>query len=66
MIYINDKEHAFVQGQSLSDLFKDLNIDAEKGIAVALNNKVIPRSEWNEYIVKQDDNFLLIKATQGG
>ncbi len=66
MIYINDKEHPFTQGQSLSDLFKDLNIDASKGIAVALNNRVIPRPEWDSYLVKQNDNFLLIKATQGG
>ena len=66
MIYINDQEHLFEEEQSLTDLFKSLKIDAMKGVAVALNNAVIPRSEWNNYIIKQNDKLLLIKATQGG
>lgn len=66
MIYINDKAHVFEQEQSLHDLFFNLNMDVAKGIAVAVNNKVIPRSEWNDYRVNKSDKLLLIKATQGG
>lgn len=66
MIYINDKAHVFEQERSLTDLFKDLNMDVAKGIAVAVNNKVIPRSEWNDHKINTNDKLLLIKATQGG
>ncbi len=66
MIYINDKAHPFEQEQSLTDLLKNLKMDVAKGIAVAVNNKVIPRSEWNNCKINSDDKLLLIKATQGG
>ncbi len=66
MIYINDKAQPFEKEQSLTDLLKNLKMDVNKGIAVALNNKVIPRSEWNNCIVNRNDKLLLIKATQGG
>jgi sulfur carrier protein len=66
MISINDKTYSLTNAQSLTDLFSSLNMDVAKGVAVALNNKVIPRTEWNNYIVNKNDKIILIKATQGG
>lgn len=66
MIYINDKEYALKQTQSLSELFRSLNINVEKGVAVAINNKVLPRTDWEKSIIKKNDKIILIKATQGG
>ena len=66
MIYINDKAYALEQTQSLSELFQTLNIDVAKGVAVAVNNKVLPRSEWGKSKVEKNDKIILIKATQGG
>ncbi len=66
MIYINDKSHPFEKEGSLSELFQSLNMDITKGIAVALNNKVIPRAEWGNNSVNKNDKIILIKATQGG
>ena len=66
MIYINDKAHPYEQERSLSELFQHLNMDISKGVAVALNNKVIPRSEWGMNTVSKNDKIILIKATQGG
>lgn len=37
-----------------------------KGIAVAINGQVIPKDSWLETIVKENDELLIIKATQGG
>lgn len=36
------------------------------GIAVAVNDTVITKSEWNKTQLKNKDNILIIKATQGG
>ncbi len=66
MIYINDKPHPFEQSQTLSELLDALNIDDSKGIAVALNNNVVPREKWDKYIINDNDKLLLIKAAQGG
>jgi sulfur carrier protein len=66
MIYINDKTYALDKPQSLSDLFISLKMDVSKGIAVAINNKVMPRNDWDNSIVNINDKIILIKATQGG
>ena len=66
MIYINDKEYSFTPEQSLVDLFNSLKMDIKKGVAIALNNKVVPRTEWGKQKLNTNDKILLIKATQGG
>ena len=37
-----------------------------KGIAVAVNGQVIPKNSWTETRVSENDEVLIIKATQGG
>lgn len=37
-----------------------------KGVAVALNQRVIPKSQWSETKIHNQDNILLLTATQGG
>lgn len=36
------------------------------GVAVAVNNSVIPKTNWEVIEIQPNDNILLIKATQGG
>lgn len=38
----------------------------KKGIAVALNNRIIPLSAWAETSLNHLDSILIITATQGG
>jgi sulfur carrier protein len=38
----------------------------QNGIAVAINNTVVPKSNWNQQLVKETDEILIISATQGG
>lgn len=40
--------------------------EKKKGIAVALNNRIIPQSFWAETILNDKDSILIITATQGG
>ena len=65
-ISINQKssevpEHCSVQ-QFLSTLFPQ----TAKGIAIAINQTVVPKSDWETHILKPKDHITLIKATQGG
>ena len=66
MIYINDSGFPYDKAESLSELFKNLNIDASRGMAVAVNNSIIQKKEWESYLVNDNDKITLIKATQGG
>ena len=38
----------------------------QNGIAVAVNNKVVPKNDWEAKTVSDKDIVLIIKATQGG
>jgi sulfur carrier protein len=42
-----------------------INID-RRGIAVALNGSVIPRSAWGETALKPGDSIEIVRAMQGG
>lgn len=47
-------------------LCKYLKIDKESGIAVSINDLIIPRWKWNMVKIDQTDKITIIKATQGG
>ena len=36
------------------------------GIAVAVNQRMVPRTEWDSYILNEGDNIIIIKAVCGG
>ncbi|WP_158796014.1 sulfur carrier protein ThiS [Pedobacter sp. L105] len=36
------------------------------GIAVAVNQTIVSKSEWPAYVLQPGDQVVLIKATQGG
>ena len=63
-IRINNKE-TDVQAESLLDLAKELSLP-ERGVAVAVNNLMIPRTDWQQTALKDDDNIVIIKAVCGG
>lgn len=66
-IIINDQPKTFQQQALTVQQLLDLEMpDRQKGIAVALNQSVVPRTEWNNKTIAQNDRILIIKATQGG
>jgi len=38
----------------------------KSGIAVAVNDTVVPKATWDTTILKANDTIIVIKATQGG
>ena len=65
-IYVNDKLNSVAGGAKVSEVLESLNIVQQKGIAIAVNNQVIPRDEWIGHVLKEADRVTLIVATQGG
>lgn len=41
-------------------------VDATKGIAVAVNDRVAPRSKWTETRLADGDRIEIVTARQGG
>lgn len=43
-----------------------LNGKEPRGVAVALNDMIIPKSKWNETVLNENDNVEIVHAVQGG
>lgn len=65
-IFINNEKTEVLPGQTLTDLLIDLNIATPKGIAIAINNNVIPKTGWENHHLQEQDRVTIIRATQGG
>lgn len=66
-IKLNDQEISITAAQTdLISLMKSNKLYHESGIAVAINNEILPKQSWSSYQVRDNDNILIITATQGG
>ena len=62
---VDSKETEVKDGCTVAELASQLALP-EKGIAIAVNNKMTPRTEWNERILQPNDSLVVIKAACGG
>ena len=46
--------------------YHDLDRENARGIAVAVNDEVVPREKWSQEIVHAGDTIDVITAQQGG
>jgi sulfur carrier protein len=66
-IIINDQKKELGLTPVTVQQLLDMEIpEKQKGIAVAINNCVVSKVDWNKKIIQANDNILIIKATQGG
>ena len=53
--------------ESLTDCLMEQNIDiTKKGVAIAINNTVIPRAIWIDQILNDGDSVEVVRPFQGG
>ena len=64
---INNQTKPFALDSLTVQELLDLEIpNKQNGIAVAINNTVIPKSNWDSHYLNETDEILIISATQGG
>lgn len=64
-IIINHSEREIGEGLTLADVLVSENL-AGTGIAVAVDNKVVPRAQWKDFIVTEGARLTVITAVCGG
>ncbi len=62
---INNQQTELPEGATIATIAADRNLP-DKGVAVAVNNNMVPRGEWSGYEVKENDNIVILKAFCGG
>ncbi len=67
-IQINGQEQQFTEETSikLTDILSEMDVNHQRGIAIAVNDRVIPKSEWTQSELADGDVIEIIRATQGG
>lgn len=63
-IIVNNREF-ITQATCLQMLAQELGLP-EQGVAVAVNNQLIPRTEWSTYTLQEGASVVIIKAACGG
>lgn len=64
-IHLNGEPHEIADGTMLSELLTQLEMRHQR-IAVEINLNIIPRSQYEETLLKTDDKIELVRAIGGG
>ena len=63
-VTINNKETE-TQAKTIRELAQELDLPAT-GVAVAINNEMVPRDEWENTIITEGADIVIVKAFCGG
>lgn len=64
-ITLNDKAYEVSEGTSLETFMNSLDIKLH-GIAIAINYEVIPKNKWDDTMLSDKMELMLIQAVSGG
>lgn len=64
-ITINDEVREINKATTLRQLLEQLCLQT-KGMAIAVNQQVIAREDWQNYKLQENDTIFIIRATHGG
>lgn len=65
-VYINDEARLFSASSTLLDALQELGLADRKGVAIAIDDSVVPRIHWRQRRLASGERVLVIQATQGG
>lgn len=63
-VKINNKETELMV-ETVAELAKERNLP-EKGVALAINNEMVPRCNWTSHKINEGDDIVILKAFAGG
>lgn len=64
-VAVNGEERELGAGTTVADLVQETAAPPEQ-VAVAVNGDVVPRAEWDEAALAEDDRVEIVTAIQGG
>jgi sulfur carrier protein len=64
-ILVNDERVECETGTHVAGLLSQLDRD-QPGIALALNQHILPRSQWTQHPLREGDALLLFQVIAGG
>lgn len=65
-VRLNGNEHQVEAGTSIPDVLGILGFDSARGVAVAVDGEVVPRSGWEKFSLSEGMRVEVLRAVQGG
>jgi sulfur carrier protein len=65
-VRINGEQRELDGVTSVADVVRSLVEQAERGVAVALDGDVVPRSAWESTMLRDGARLEVLRAVQGG
>ncbi|RYC71693.1 MULTISPECIES: sulfur carrier protein ThiS [Spirosoma] len=66
IVFVNNQSVETPDTASLESLLAQLAMADRKGIAVAVNNAIVPRTAWAQLALSGSEKITILQATQGG
>lgn len=64
-VKINNEELDFTSSTSVNDYIHSLSLPSS-GLAIAINNVLVPRNQWETTQFQENDQVIIIQAAYGG
>lgn len=65
-VTINNQNYLLNAACSIEQMLAAVISTETNGLAIAVNQTIIPKSDWATHVLNPADQVILIKATQGG
>lgn len=65
-LIINGETHNFAPDTTIQEILEELKVRRDHGLAVALNNTVLSKSQFRKTRVNEGDSVEIIHAVAGG
>jgi len=65
-VKINQKDYQFSKSHTINEMLQELQMNQQSGIAIAINSEVVSKNKWESIQLNDQDDILIITATQGG
>lgn len=62
---INNNEREMADGTTIAMIAQAEGLP-DRGVAIAVNGEIVQRTEWNERIISNGDDIIILKAFCGG
>ncbi|MDR1381081.1 MAG: sulfur carrier protein ThiS [Tannerella sp.] len=64
-IKLNDKPYSLADGTTLDKFMRELGMPLQ-GVAIAIDYEVVPKSRWEETVLEDGLELMMIHAVSGG
>ncbi len=65
-ILINDEPKVVAEGTTVNEVVLSVLHLQPTGMAIAVNDALVPRTRWENTTLNENDKMLVIKASKGG